>query len=67
MSVGKAALRAYALALSEDQRPNGVHAATVTIVGNIGEQGFEPDTIASRYLELHLQDPDRWSAEIVVE
>ena len=41
MSAGKAALRAYVLALFEDQRRSGVHAATVTITGNIGEPGFE--------------------------
>jgi NADP-dependent 3-hydroxy acid dehydrogenase YdfG len=67
MSVGKAALRAYVLALFEDQRANHVHAATVTIVGNIGEQGFEPGSIARRYVELHHQRHDEWTAEIVVE
>jgi NAD(P)-dependent dehydrogenase (short-subunit alcohol dehydrogenase family) len=66
MSAGKAALRAYALALFEDQRPKGVHAATVTITGNIGEPGFEPASIARRYLELHLQPPGEWTAEILI-
>ena len=33
------------LALFGDQRPHGVHAATVTIAGTLGEPGFEPDTI----------------------
>jgi hypothetical protein len=67
MSVGKAALRAYVLALFEDQCPSGVHAATVTIVGNIGEPGFEPDTIARRYLELHQQAQEEWTLKITVE
>lgn len=66
MSAGKAALRAYALALFEDQRPSGVHAATVTIAGIIGEPRFEPDAIAPRYLELHHQPQDEWTAEILV-
>jgi NADP-dependent 3-hydroxy acid dehydrogenase YdfG len=67
MSVSKAALRAYALALFEDQRPSGVHAATVTIAGIIGEPRFEPDSIARRYLELHHQPQDEWIAEILVD
>ena len=67
MSVGKAALRACALALFEDQRANGVHAATVTIAGNIGEPRFEPGNIAQRYLELHHQPQHEWTAEIVVD
>lgn len=67
MSVGKAALRAYVLALFEDQRAQGVHAATVTIAGNIGEPGFEADDIAQRYLELHHQPHEAWTAEILVK
>jgi short-subunit dehydrogenase len=66
LSVGKAALRAYTLALFEDRRLSGVHAATVTIAGIIGEPGFEPDNIARRYLELHHQPQDEWVAEILV-
>lgn len=65
MSVGKAALRAYVLALFEDQRPRGVHAATVTIAGNLGDPGFEPTAIARRYLEVHHQPKDQWTAEIL--
>jgi NAD(P)-dependent dehydrogenase (short-subunit alcohol dehydrogenase family) len=65
LSVGKAALRAYVLALFEDQRPRGVHAATVTIGGDIGGPGFEPAAIAPRYLELLHQPPGQWTAEIL--
>jgi NAD(P)-dependent dehydrogenase (short-subunit alcohol dehydrogenase family) len=65
LSVGKAALRAYVMALFEDQRPRGVHAATVTIGGDIGGPGFEPAAIARRYLELLHQPPGKWTAEIL--
>jgi NAD(P)-dependent dehydrogenase (short-subunit alcohol dehydrogenase family) len=65
LSAGKAALRAYVLALFEDQRPLGGHAATVTIAGNIGDPGFEPAAIARRHLELLHQPPGQWTAEIL--
>jgi NADP-dependent 3-hydroxy acid dehydrogenase YdfG len=64
LSAGKAALRAYVLALFEDQRARGVHAATVTIGGDIGGPGFEPAAIARRYLEFLHQPPGQWTAEI---
>jgi NAD(P)-dependent dehydrogenase (short-subunit alcohol dehydrogenase family) len=67
LSVGKAALRAYALALFEDQRRSGVHAAMVTINGGIGQPGLAPDSIARRYLELHHQPPGTWTAEIIID
>ncbi len=67
LSVGKAALRAYALALFEDRRPAGVHAAMITVNGAIGQPGLEPDRIARRYLDLHRQPPDQWSAEIRID
>ena len=35
--------------------------------GNIGGPGFEPDSSARRYLELHHQRPGEWGAEIVVK
>jgi len=63
LSVGLAARRAFALALFEDQRLAGVHAATVTIFGAIGTPGFEPDRIAQRYLDIHHEPQDQWSPE----
>jgi len=66
ISVGKAALRAYVLALFQDMREKGVHASTITIFGTIGEPGFEPDKIAESYVRLHLQQPDEWAAEIQI-
>jgi short-subunit dehydrogenase len=67
LSVGKAALRAYVLALFQDLREKGVHAATITIFGSIGEPGFEPDKIAESYVRLHLQQPSEWASEIQIK
>jgi NADP-dependent 3-hydroxy acid dehydrogenase YdfG len=69
MSVGKAGLRAYVLALFQDQRAHGIHAATVTVAGDIGDgqPQFEPSALAARYLELHHQPSKRWTAEIIVD
>lgn len=68
LSVGKAALRAYAMALHAQQQSSGVHAASITISGNIGggEARFEPDVIAAAYLALHRQDQNEWTNELVL-
>jgi short-subunit dehydrogenase len=65
LSVGKAALRAYAQALHEDQRDAGVHVTTVTIGGfiNAGDDRFDPAAIARVYVELHQRPQDQWQAE----
>jgi NAD(P)-dependent dehydrogenase (short-subunit alcohol dehydrogenase family) len=67
LSVGKAALRAYVLALHEQQRGSEVHVATVTIGGYIGggDPRFAPETLAAAYLELHKQPQDQWQAELL--
>lgn len=68
LSVGKAALRAYALALADELRDSSVHAATVTIRGVIGSGNgpFDPAAIAERYWELHVQPRDARDDEVVV-
>jgi hypothetical protein len=67
VSVGKAALRAYVLALHEDHRGSGVHASTVTIAGYIGGEDprFAPEALAAAYLDLHHQPQDEWQAELL--
>ncbi|WP_188317013.1 SDR family NAD(P)-dependent oxidoreductase [Solihabitans fulvus] len=67
LSVGKAALRAYAHALHEEQREAGVHVTTVTIRGFLspGDARFDPDVVAESYLELHHRPQDQWRAEYV--
>jgi hypothetical protein len=55
-----AALRNWAHALHVELRPEGVHAATVTIASGVVPGGGEadPDAIGARYYRLH-QEPDR--------
>lgn len=67
LSVGKAALRAYAQALHAEQVESGVHVTAVTIRGFLrqGDERFDPDVIAPTYLALHRRPRDRWQAEYV--
>jgi short-subunit dehydrogenase len=67
LSVGKAAIRAYAQALHAEQVESGVHVTTVTIRGFLrsGDPRFDPEAIAPVYLELHRRPRDQWQAEYV--
>ena len=69
ISVGKAALRAYATALHTQQHGTGVHVTSITITGNIGggEPRFEPDAIADTYLGLHRQPATEWTDELLLD
>jgi NAD(P)-dependent dehydrogenase (short-subunit alcohol dehydrogenase family) len=67
LSVGKAALRAYAQLLHGQQAGTGVHATSVTITAEIGsgDPRFDPAVIAAAYLELHRQPAAEWRHELV--
>jgi NAD(P)-dependent dehydrogenase (short-subunit alcohol dehydrogenase family) len=67
LSVGKAALRAYAQLLHDQQAGTGVHATSVTITSEIGggNPHFDPAVIAAAYLELHHQPEADWRHELV--
>ena len=67
LSVGKAALRAYAQLLHDQQAGTGVHATSVTITAEIGsgDPRFDPAVIAAAYLELHRQPEAEWQHELV--
>lgn len=68
LSVGKAAIRAWALALHQDLAPQGVHAATVTVAGLVASgTRFDPDAIADWYWRMHVQPPEDWQAEHVFD
>jgi short-subunit dehydrogenase len=69
LSIGKAALRAYAAVLHEELRPKAVHVTCVTIAGRIGggEPRFAPETIAGVYVGLHRQPEIEWSPELVYD
>jgi len=57
LSVGKAALRAYALCLHQELRNDPqLHAVTVTVGGTVAPGGeFDPDAIAERMWQAHEQ------------
>jgi NAD(P)-dependent dehydrogenase (short-subunit alcohol dehydrogenase family) len=67
LSVGKAALRAYAQLLHDQLTGSGVHATSVTITAEIGSGNprFDPAVIARAYLELHGQPASEWQHELV--
>jgi NADP-dependent 3-hydroxy acid dehydrogenase YdfG len=66
LSLGKAGVRALTTMLHEQYGPVGVHAATVTVGGEIAPGTFyDPDDIAEHYWRLHTQGPDDWHQEIV--
>jgi short-subunit dehydrogenase len=63
LAVQKAALRILVRGLAAELAPSGVHVATVTITGGIGEPGFAPDDIAGVYADLAAESagpPDAW-------
>lgn len=65
-SVGKAALRNWVFNLHEELKPEGIHAATVTITRPVGDGGpYDRRAIARHYLELHEQPLGRWDREII--
>jgi short-subunit dehydrogenase len=68
LSIGKAALRALAGSLSKELYHEGIHAATVTIAGQVRRNTpFDPDLIAEKFWELHAQPPGRWKTEVVYQ
>jgi len=65
LTLAKTAVRAFVLAAAQDTAGTGVHVATVTVAGVLGKPGFEPDTVAERFWELHSQPSGSWDTEIV--
>jgi short-subunit dehydrogenase len=64
ISMGKAALRAAATLLAADLGGDGVHAASVTIVGQVAAgTAFDPNNIAELFWTAHTDGPERWLAE----
>jgi NAD(P)-dependent dehydrogenase (short-subunit alcohol dehydrogenase family) len=61
LSLGKAGVRALAELLAKAYGPSGIHVATVTVGGGVAlGSAFDPDEIAERYWQLHLQPEDEW-------
>ncbi len=64
LSMGKAALRAAATLLAAEVGGDGVHAASVTIAGQVVRgTPFDPDNIAELFWTAHTDEPEQWLAE----
>jgi NAD(P)-dependent dehydrogenase (short-subunit alcohol dehydrogenase family) len=64
LSIGKAAMRSAQTLIAAGVREDGIHAATVTIVGVV-EPGtvFDPDNIAELFWTAHTDPQDAWQTE----
>jgi NAD(P)-dependent dehydrogenase (short-subunit alcohol dehydrogenase family) len=66
LAIGKAGLRSLALTLHQELAPDGIHAGTVTIAGQIQPgTSFDPDSIAAAFWSMHTDPPGRFRNEIV--
>jgi NAD(P)-dependent dehydrogenase (short-subunit alcohol dehydrogenase family) len=66
LGAGKAALRAYAIALHKALVPEHIHAAVIAVCGVVERGGpFDPDRIAEEYWRLHAKAEPDWRRELV--
>ena len=66
LSLGKAGVRTLVTLLDEAYGAAGVHAASVTVMGEVAPgTAFDPDEIAEQYWRLHTQPRDGWEHEVV--
>ncbi len=64
LSMGKAALRSAQTLVAAGVRDDGIHAATVTIVGAVQSgTDFDPDKIAELFWKAHSDSKDAWQTE----
>lgn len=68
LAIGKAAIRNLAWSLFEELKPHGIHAATVTINGQVNPATkFAPDLICEYFWKLHAQKEGEWQREIIYQ
>jgi NAD(P)-dependent dehydrogenase (short-subunit alcohol dehydrogenase family) len=66
LSLGKAGVRALASLLAKAYGPSGVHVTTVTVAGAVSPgSAFDPEEIAERYWQIHLQPAGEWQQEVL--
>lgn len=66
LGAGKAALRAYSIALYKEVAAEGLRVTNIAICGIIEPDGpFDPGIIADRYWKIHEEPPGSFSREIV--
>jgi NAD(P)-dependent dehydrogenase (short-subunit alcohol dehydrogenase family) len=64
LSIGKAALRSAQTLVAAGVGEDGIHAATVTIVGAVKPgTAFDPDNIAELFWSAHTDSKDAWQTE----
>jgi NAD(P)-dependent dehydrogenase (short-subunit alcohol dehydrogenase family) len=64
LSIGKAALRSAQTLIAAGVGEDGIHAATVTIVGAVKPgTAFDPDNIAELFWTAHTDSKDAWKTE----
>src|SRR4051795_8309412 len=64
LSLGKVALRAVATMLARELRDDGIHAGSLTILGQIAAgTPFDPDSIADAYWVIRNEDREMWREE----
>jgi short-subunit dehydrogenase len=64
LSLGKAALRSAATLIADEVASDGVHAASITIVGQVAPgTALDPDNIAELFWTAHTSGKDAWQTE----
>lgn len=65
LSVGKAAIRAMALALFDPLKNQGIHVGTVTVSRLVSPDSAHAGDIANAFWSLHAQPKGEWTVETV--
>jgi NAD(P)-dependent dehydrogenase (short-subunit alcohol dehydrogenase family) len=63
ISIGKAGIRALALALFDPFREKGIHVATVTVCTLVSPESKEASAVAEQFWHLYSQPKDSWTVE----
>jgi short-subunit dehydrogenase len=63
LSIGKAGIRALAVALFENFRAKGIHVATVTVAAAVSPESKEAASVAEHFWHLYSQPKGAWTAE----
>lgn len=65
LSIGKAGIRAQALALFDALKEQGVHIASVTVATFVNPDSKEATDIGGEFWKLYSQPKNAWTAEVV--
>jgi NAD(P)-dependent dehydrogenase (short-subunit alcohol dehydrogenase family) len=65
LSIGKAGIRALALALFDSFKAKGIHVATVTVSSSVSPGSQDALAVAQQFWTLHSQPAGTWETEVV--